>query len=316
MLLNGFSYCLVLLDFRPPSRAAQGAKAGHRPGGLETSFCADTLSQLTFLPHRAWVFGQEGWPPAPFAFNHAPDNEGFSMLPFQIPSVNCNRGPTLCVESNGEPASRGQPRKMATQYARVSSLDTYFDDSANEVDRQHQHVRERTSTSQLPSLDAEDRERKAALSHPYKVATDSRPPISSTGEDHDPADPRSAADLCPRRSWASTLYNSWFWEVTLLFVSTVALAAVVILLFHWNEKPLSRWPSIFEHFGVYVGNYTQIWTGLVHWSLLWPTKVDLVRTTYGYPQSPGYLRRRESRSSRKHPPRLSALPPMVCLLLN
>lgn len=147
------------------------------------------------------------------------------------------------ADSEEEPAFGSQFRKMATKYAPVSSQDNHLAPSANLVDRQHRQTKEQISTSQLSSFDVEDPDRDSYLSHDYQLANGDRPQSSSTGKEYDPANPHSEPTSSSKRSLASTLYNNWFWEMTLLFVSTMALAAVVLLLYYWDKKPLSQWPS-------------------------------------------------------------------------
>ncbi|KAI1621463.1 hypothetical protein EDD37DRAFT_117274 [Exophiala viscosa] len=108
---------------------------------------------------------------------------------------------------------------MAAQYVPVFSHDEHHQAAGiNEVEIQRKN--QRLSGTQLSSLHIDDDERN--LTSSQTVDGTSTP---------------------PKESLASILHDHWLWELASLFLSTAALAAVVVLLIYWGGKPLFQWSS-------------------------------------------------------------------------
>ncbi|KIV78342.1 hypothetical protein PV11_10067 [Exophiala sideris] len=128
---------------------------------------------------------------------------------------------------------------MAAHYVPVSTHDHHLAAAPNEVDTQHKE--QQLSATQLPSLNIDDSESGSGPSQADEATTVHRPSHLSTR--YTPATSHPAPSSPMQKSLMSILYNCWLWELTTLFISTVALAAVIVLLIYWDEQPLSQWPS-------------------------------------------------------------------------
>ncbi|KAK5032322.1 hypothetical protein LTR13_007145 [Exophiala sideris] len=131
---------------------------------------------------------------------------------------------------------------MAAQYIPVSpDGHSHLAEGVNEAQKRRKN--EGISAAHLSSFPIDENEGNSIPSQMVEGTTVDRPSSSSTGYKDDPADRHPGPSAPPKGSLTSILYNYWFWELALLFLSTVALAAVVVLLVYWDGRPLTQWSS-------------------------------------------------------------------------